>query len=233
MTLDTTKSEEQIFFKIKQEYKTLAEYKMVAAEKISGVYVIPSFGNSLSWFGVIFIRTGYYAEAVFRFNILLPDNFPDDTALPAIIFQNEVFHPLVCPFTGTLDITADFPIWKVGEDHIWQVLKFIQFVFQDPSEALKCSPSVLNKEAADLLVQNRAEYIAQTKKCVDKSKSCVYDAATSDDPHYIIFEKFNNETHSPVIEKIKSNNYECDSSPSSSMGLSWVKENEFKALSIE
>ncbi|XP_055838806.1 protein crossbronx [Episyrphus balteatus] len=233
MTLDTTKSEEQIFFTIQQEYKTLAEYKMVAAEKISGVYVIPSFGNSLSWFGVIFVRAGYYAEAVFRFNILLPDRFPQDTALPTIIFQNDIFHPLICPFTGTLDITADFPVWKVGEDHIWQVLKFLQFVFLDPWESLKASPSVLNKEAADLLAQNRAEFIARAKKCAEQSKQQVYNAPTSEDPHYIIFEKFNFETHGPVIEKIKSNNFENDSSPSCSVGLSWVKEGEFKALSLE
>ncbi|XP_055920360.1 protein crossbronx [Eupeodes corollae] len=233
MTLDSTKSEEQIFSTITQEYKTLAEYKMVAAEKISGVYVIPSFGNSLSWFGVIFVRTGFYAGAVFRFNILLPEKFPQDSAAPTIIFENEVFHPLVCPFTRALDLSADFPVWKVGEDHVWHVLKFMQFVFLDPYESMRASPSVLNKEAADLFGQNRAEFIARAKKCAEDSKNRVYDAPTSDDPHYIVFEKFNEETHGPVIENIKFKNYESDSSPSGSMGLSWVKEGEFKALSIE
>ena len=36
----------------------------------------------LVWFGVIFVRQGFYKEAVFRFNILLPDKFPDDKTVP-------------------------------------------------------------------------------------------------------------------------------------------------------
>lgn len=31
----------------------------------------------LVWFGVIFLHEGFYAEAVFRFNIIIPDTFPD------------------------------------------------------------------------------------------------------------------------------------------------------------
>lgn len=34
------------------------------------------------WFGVIFVRQGFYVDAVFRFTILLPDKFPDDKTLP-------------------------------------------------------------------------------------------------------------------------------------------------------
>lgn len=232
MTLDTTKTDEEIFFQIDQEYKTLAEYKMVAAEKIPGIYVIPSLKTSLCWFGVFFVREGYYEGAVLRFSILLPSKFPDDTEIPRLIFQNDVFHPLVCPYTGTLDITGAFPTWKIGDDHIWHVLKYLQLAFVDPWEVLQMSPSAWNKEAADLLAQNRAEFIARANLTVSQSKEHVYDEPTSDDPHYIVFEKFNPETHGPVIEKIKTETTDTDSSPSSLIGLSWVKPGEFKALSI-
>lgn len=67
-----------------------------------GVYVIPSYENSLrkfftffqtflyktsfnsllDWFGVIFVREGVYNEGIFRFSITLPDNFPSDTKAP-------------------------------------------------------------------------------------------------------------------------------------------------------
>lgn len=34
------------------------------------------------WYGVIFLRQGFYVDGVFRFTILLPDKFPDDKILP-------------------------------------------------------------------------------------------------------------------------------------------------------
>ena len=29
------------------------------------------------WFGVLFIRQGYYQEGVFRFSVIIPEQFPD------------------------------------------------------------------------------------------------------------------------------------------------------------
>lgn len=29
------------------------------------------------WFGVLFVRSGVYEDGIFRFNITLPENFPD------------------------------------------------------------------------------------------------------------------------------------------------------------
>lgn len=75
---------------------------MIASEKIGGVYVIPSFGNSLCkleneeyvewllmfcctvsvWYGVIFVRQGFYEDGVLRFNVSLPDKFPEDSTVP-------------------------------------------------------------------------------------------------------------------------------------------------------
>lgn len=31
----------------------------------------------LVWFGVVFVRSGLYEDGIFRFNITLPENFPD------------------------------------------------------------------------------------------------------------------------------------------------------------
>lgn len=67
---------------------------MLQSENLQGIYVIPSKESSLSefliysfyfvtsdfylvWFGVIFVRSGLYEDGVFRFNVILPDNFPD------------------------------------------------------------------------------------------------------------------------------------------------------------
>jgi hypothetical protein len=67
----------KIYKNFHQEYVILAEYKMIQTENIQGVYVIPSRENPFVWFGVIFVRTGPYEDGIFRFNIVLDENFPD------------------------------------------------------------------------------------------------------------------------------------------------------------
>lgn len=33
--------------------------------------------NILVWFGVVFVRSGLYEDGIFRFDIILPENFPE------------------------------------------------------------------------------------------------------------------------------------------------------------
>ncbi|XP_053965881.1 protein crossbronx isoform X1 [Anastrepha ludens] len=242
MTLDAHKEEDKLLTTIQQEYKILAEYKMIESEKIGGVYVIPSYGNSLFvyfflvWFGVIFVRQGFYVDAIFRFTILLPDKFPDDKTLPTVIFQNEIIHPLICPYTGSLDISCAFPYWRSGEDHIWQLLKYIQAIFVDPIECGRLTTAGAkynNAEAAELLTQNRAEFIARAKDCATTSKERIYDEPPTEDPHYIVFEKFDADVHGPVRDRIFSGKELAENVAVPTNGLSWVKEGEFKPLSVD
>lgn len=85
---------------------------MIQKENIGGVYVIPSYESSFGkmhlagiffqfsssinlfcfyhqflllfsvWFGVMFVRSGYYRDGIFRFNISLPKDFPNTTDVP-------------------------------------------------------------------------------------------------------------------------------------------------------
>ncbi|KAL9922278.1 protein crossbronx [Glossina fuscipes] len=236
MTHDGNKAEDKILTTIQQEYKILAEYKMIEAEKIGGIYVIPSFGNSLLWYGVLFVRQGFYAEGVFRFNMLLPDKYPDDNTVPTVIFQNEIYHPLICPFTGTMDLSHAFPQWRCGEDHIWQLLKYMQYIFNEPLDCVRLTNITkwLNSEAFELISQNRAGFITKVKDCVNCSKEHVYDKPPTDDPHYITFDEYNEEVHGPIKQRIREGK---DPMPGSTAtgpkGLSWVKPGEFTPLSLE
>uniref|UniRef100_A0A1B0D8J8 Uncharacterized protein n=1 Tax=Phlebotomus papatasi TaxID=29031 RepID=A0A1B0D8J8_PHLPP len=87
----------------------------------------------LDWFGVIFVREGVYNEGIFRFSITLPDNFPSDTKAPVIVFKSEVFHPFICPETKQLDTRDAFPEWDTT-CHLWQLLKYLIYIFEQPEE---------------------------------------------------------------------------------------------------
>ncbi|EDW47167.1 protein crossbronx [Drosophila sechellia] len=244
MTLDLDahkKDDKLLITTIQQEYKILAEYKMIESEKLSGIYVIPSYANSLQWFGVFFGRQGLYAESVFRFTILLPDRFPDDKSLPTIIFQQDVIHPHVCPYTHSLDVSHAFPEWRCGEDHLWQLLKYLQVIFSDPLDSIRGIEvdKLKNREAAELLMNNKEEYVARVQENIKESKEHIFDTPPTEDPNYIVFEKFQQDVHGPVLDRIKAGRSK-QTEPSAQQGngghatgLSWVKEGEFKPLSIE
>lgn len=55
----------------------------------------------LVWHGVVFVRYGIYKEGKFKFKIIF-DGFPAKT--PKVHFMSEIYHPLVHPETGLLDL---------------------------------------------------------------------------------------------------------------------------------
>lgn len=210
------------------------------------------FRSFVVWFGVIFVRNGYYAEGIFRFNISLPKDFPNTTDVPVsichffhsenvtnnlsfkmqkVIFQSEVIHPLICQYTGITNISDAFPSWNPTENHLWQLLKYIQFIFLHPIACLSSNTvKVSNQEAADMLREQKlAEFAEKVKECVRVSKDKIYDEPPTDDKHYITFSMFDEETHRSVLMNIKSKADKKSTSPPPS-GLSWVNEGEFKAL---
>lgn len=148
-----------------------------------------------------------------------------------MIFQSELVHPLICPYTRIVNISDAFATWNPSEHHLWQLLKYIQFIFAHPiaclsNDAIKIS----NHEAAELLRnQKLTEFEEKVKECVCISKDKIYDEPPTEDKHYITFSMFDDEIHRNVLENIKSKPEGMSASPPPS-GLSWVNEGEYKAL---
>lgn len=148
-----------------------------------------------------------------------------------MIFQSELIHPLICPYTGILSISDAFPTWNPSEHHLWQLLKYIQFVFTHPVACLNSnSVKISNQEAAELIRNQKLnEFEDKVKECVRISKDKIYDEPPTEDKHYITFSMFDDEIHRIVLDKIKNKTETTSASPPPS-GLSWVNEGEFKAL---
>lgn len=147
----------------------------------------------------------------------------------------------MCPYTHSLDVSHAFPEWRCGEDHLWQLLKYLQVIFSDPLDSIRGIEvdKLKNSEAAELLMNNKEEYVARVQENIKESKEHIFDTPPTEDPHYIVFEKFQQDVHGPVLERIKAGRSKL-TEPSAQQangghatGLSWVKEGEFKPLSIE
>lgn len=133
-----------------------------------------------------------------------------------------------------MNVHEAFPTWNPTEHHLWQLLKYLQFILQHPIACISGDnppQKISNEEASDWLQQNKIdEFSEKSREIVRISKDAIYDAPPTDDKHYIKFSLFDDEIHRNVLEQIKYKNENKSSSPVPT-GLSWVNEGEFKPLS--
>ena len=78
-----------------KEYGLMIEYKHLEKHVPSGIYILPSFENPRKWYGVIFLRRGWYAKGVFKFRIDVPKEYNDINTLPTLTFSTSVYNPYV------------------------------------------------------------------------------------------------------------------------------------------
>ncbi|XP_072013554.1 AKT-interacting protein-like isoform X2 [Amphiura filiformis] len=178
------------------EYALMAEYNQLQKQRLPGVYVIPSAASPLHWFGVLFIRQGLYQEGVFKFDVHIPDNYPDGDC-PRLVFHPPVFHPIVDFETGELDVQRAFKQWRRNVNHIWQVLLYARRIFYKID-----TKAPLNPEAAVLYEEDNVLFKAKVADTIATCKSQLYDSPHSDDPHAIRFSKWEEEKHSKALKTI-------------------------------
>jgi len=181
------------------EYSLLAEYNLLRKQRLPGVYVIPSTHTPLCWYGIIFIRQGIYQEGIFRFKIIIPENYPDGDC-PRVFFDHPVFHPLIeqhSPFE--MDVRRGLlKKWRRNVNHIWQILLYVRRAFYkiDTSDPL-------NQEAADLYdilgkSGERDQFKQQARSCVMEWRDRTFNSPCIDDPHYLTFSPYEPKVHEPV-----------------------------------
>ncbi|CAH2268811.1 protein crossbronx homolog [Pararge aegeria] len=206
-----------------QEYIIMAEYRMLQTENLPGIYVIPSHDNSFLWYGVIFIRSGLYAGGVFRFTLTLPEKFPDDT-VPSVKFTSQIFHPGIDASTGILNLCEVFPQWDRKQNHIWQILKYLNWIFANLNMKVP-----VNNEASALFKTNKKLFIDKVKECIASSIEHVYDAPTTEDKHYITFQPYDPNIH----DNAKNVMLKEPGGNESSHGISWVQSGSYQSFSKE
>uniref|UniRef100_A0A2I2YYK7 AKT-interacting protein n=1 Tax=Gorilla gorilla gorilla TaxID=9595 RepID=A0A2I2YYK7_GORGO len=201
------------------EYSLLAEFTSVVKQKLPGVYVQPSYRSALMWFGVIFIQHGLYQDGVFKFTVYIPDNYPDGDC-PRLVFDIPVFHPLVDPTSGKLDVKRAFAKWRRKHNHIWQVLMYARRVFYKIDTA-----SPLNPEAAVLCEKDIHLF---KSKVVDSVKVC-----TAQDLYAISFSPWNPSVHDEAGVKMLTQKKKPEEQHNKSVhvaGLSWPFSKEEKTV---
>lgn len=179
------------------EYSLMAEFNLLLKQKLPGIYCIPSAKSPLVWYGVLFIRQGAYQEGIFRFQVIIPDNYPDGD-VPQVLFEHSLFHPNIDPVSHHLNTKQGFKKWKRNVNHIWQLLLYIRRVFYKIDIS-----SPVNKEAAELFDKDTEQFRSRVRSCVTEWKDRLYLTKEHEDPHYLIFSSFQSDVHGPARDQLK------------------------------
>eukprot|EP01068_Selenidium_serpulae_P001925 Selendium_serpulae@DN2041_c0_g1_i1.p1 len=160
------------------EYRTawrnlslLKEYEYVQQQAPQGLYILPSWEDLSVWYGVIFVRQGFYSSGIYKFRLDIPEKYPE--AAPIVTFTQPVHHPLIHAETGQLDLRSEFEEWTVEHNLVF-VLIFIKRIFynkklfvayEDPPDHAAYEEFVNNKRA---FMENAEEAAKETNKKTSK-----------------------------------------------------------------
>ncbi|XP_076449606.1 AKT-interacting protein-like isoform X2 [Babylonia areolata] len=203
-----------------QEYSMMAEYNQLHKQKLPGVYVMPSAKSPLVWNGVLFLRQGLYEGCALRFTLTIPDNYPDGDC-PDFVFEFPVFHPLVDPASGKVDVKRAFPKWRRNVNHLWQVLMYARKIFYKIE-----TKSPLNAEAATLYEQDAEQFRQQVSESVQTAKQRLMQPPTSDDPYALRFSPWTEPVHCEAKRQMlnsKTRQSEERSASPRDLGMSWMR----------
>lgn len=213
-----------------QEYLLHAEFTLVVKQKLPGVHVQPSYQSELVWFGIIFIRHGMYHGGIFKFTMYIPDNYPDGDC-PRLLFDIPVFHPLVDPSSGELDVKRAFAKWTPNRNHIWQVLMYARGVFYKIS-----TKSPLNPNAAMIYEKFIQLFKRKAAECVKDCSARLFDPPKIEDEFAITFSRWDPfiryDTRAKMLTQKKKRKEQHNKSVQVA-GLSWVKPGSEQPLSKE
>lgn len=92
------------------------------------------------------------------------DQFPRRP--PKVIFITEIYHPMVSPENGELDLGEEInKNWNYGTEHlIFTVIEHIRLIFIDVKKYEVIDS--FNKKAGDLFKSNVDEFFIKVRECV-------------------------------------------------------------------
>lgn len=209
------------------EYVLLSELNLVRRQRPVGVFVIPSSASALIWFGIIFVRQGYYEGGAFKFTMYIPEAFPECDC-PTVIFESPPYHPMISSSTGEFDFSKSFAKWKKGTNHLWQLLlclrrSFFQFDVAEP----------FNPDAASLFERDPNLFKHKAAESVKTANNRLLEASSSCDPHAFGFKETSDEEFEKIHDEMSEGGEREETTSLKPQGLSWVSRGSATVFSKE
>ncbi|KAL1925776.1 uncharacterized protein VTP21DRAFT_659 [Calcarisporiella thermophila] len=174
--LTTKRKKPPLYSQYFRRYELMIEFTNLRNPKHcpSGVYIMPAIDDMNTWYGVLFVRKGYYKNGVFKFRINIPREYPERA--PGVAFITDMFHPLVDQ-NGQLSIGQQFPTWTPNRDYIFHVLHYVRNIFKKVALDGLMEKYCLNKEAYRMYRNEVHIFAKLAQQCAQLSitESILYD----------------------------------------------------------
>ena len=149
----------------------LEEYKQLAVFT-EGVLIVPQPCLTI-WEGLVFVDgedCSPYQDGIFKFRVEIPKEYP--LTAPAVFFQSNLFHPMVCVQTGELDISLAFPHWTPGKDYLALLIAFIRNIFR---------PEIYSRAYCPALIKNPDKFSRKAAETAQSSAADLWHCSEHDD----------------------------------------------------
>lgn len=182
-----------------QQYSVLLEYERLQDLVPTGMYVLPAFDSIFTWHGTMFVQQGFYRGGVFKFELELPDTYPEHP--PSLRFLSPIYHPMVELGTGRIDISFFFPEWKAGRDYASCALPHLHRLLYRREYFASSARPPLNLEARELFVSDPATFASRASDCARQSLENIdrADSSPSGCEFALQFHKHPAEAHSEIL----------------------------------
>lgn len=188
-----------------QQYTVLLEFQRLLDCLPSGMYLAPSYNSVLIWHGTLFVRSGMYRGGVFKFQLDLGDEYPEYP--PSLKFLTDIYHPMVEPETGIVDLEVWFPEWRPGSDYAACSLPRLHKMFAQKEYFTGGSDAIdpMHPEARELFQIAPEAFAEKVKACVAASNR---DEACFQNPEGALlrFAEGPAEIHDNLLEALRSTN---------------------------
>ncbi|KAJ3000625.1 hypothetical protein HDV02_004310 [Globomyces sp. JEL0801] len=154
MSIDTLSQSQTL-----RNLELMIEYKNLISSLNcpSGCYVMPT-DDLHNWHGVMFIHRGYYKEAVFKFNLLIPNTYPESP--PVVKFVSQIH-------TGDPDKTTSVMSYTTLK--IFSKVSYFKIYSKDSSIKSLKEAYCPHAEALQMYQNERSTFIKLASDCAQIS----------------------------------------------------------------
>ncbi|KAI9473196.1 hypothetical protein LPJ78_005465 [Coemansia sp. RSA 989] len=167
-----------------------------------GVYVMPSLSSINVWYGVMFVKRGYWRDAVVRFRIDIPREYPNTH--PVITLMTLISHPLVRLEDGRFALEQQFPQWTPYGDFIFHALHYLKNAFKN-HVIKQLQPRDCYNIGAYMKFKNNISQFREHAR-VDSMKSRKPEALYRSPPHDcpIVFSPLSDKQYESIMSHVQS-----------------------------
>ena len=98
------------------------------------------------------------------FKIIFTNNYPNIS--PEVIFNHNIFHPLINPISKKLDVKYIFPNWTPGKNCVIQLLYKIKDIFLNPNYFFVTNSE--NEESGKMFCEDYIKFENRIKQDIEK-----------------------------------------------------------------